>query len=455
MYDTLISSADTDDTILNSDCIRLYYQNVRGLRTKIDDFFISVSDAEIDVVILTETWLNDRFHSPQLFGTGYNVYRNDRDPVCTGKARGGGVLIAVSKRYNSTESVKRDVVSDSDIEQLWVNVNGGNRIICLGVIYIPPEFSTSSKSVDRHIDCAFKVSEKLGPQDFHILFGDYNQPGLRWNCSSKKVQLDLLNSTFTTANSALVDGMALLDMHQINPFTNNRDRAFDLVFANINAVNQCEVMLPPEAVTKVDPLHPPVLVTLSCPPLVRYNEAPEDREFDFFRTDFAKLNEALHSADWSFLDSNDINMAVTLFNQRLLSLFREFVPRPRPKLKPPWSNLRLRRLKRKRSTALKEYSRFRDAFTKREFARTSRQYRTYNRFLYSRYVRQKQCDLKQNLKRFWSFVNEKRKETGLPAQMTLHDQSPVILKTSVIFLLSSLLVFSTPVVPQFVMYKMR
>ncbi|XP_053699331.1 uncharacterized protein LOC128746308 [Sabethes cyaneus] len=411
----------TVDTLPKSDCIRLYYQNVRGLRTKVDDFFISASDAEFDVVILTETWLNDRFHSPQLFGTEYNVYRNDRDPLGSGKLRSGGVLIAVSKRYSSSESA---VVDDREIEQLWVNVNGGNRTICLGVVYIPPVFSTSLKCVERHIDSAFTLSEKLGPLDFHLLFGDYNQPGLRWNCpASGKVRIDQTNSVFTAANSALVDGMALLDMQQINPFTNDRDRALDLVFANVNAVNQCDVIQPPEAIIKIDPLHPPILVTLSCPPLIRYEEVLDEREFDFYRTDFSGLNEALHSTDWSFLGGVDVNMAVSLFNQLLLSFFRDFVPRPRPKRKPPWSNSWLRRLKRKRSAALKKYSRLRNEITKQEFVRARRRYRTHNRHLYSRYVLQKQQHLKLNPKRFWSFVNEKRKETGLPAQMSLGDLS--------------------------------
>lgn len=44
---------------VNVDGISIYYHNVRGLRTKIDHVYTSVCDSEQDVVILTETWLND------------------------------------------------------------------------------------------------------------------------------------------------------------------------------------------------------------------------------------------------------------------------------------------------------------------------------------------------------------------------------------------------------------
>lgn len=55
----------------------IYYQNVRGLRTKIDDFFLAVSEALYDIIVLTETWLDEKIYSAQLFGNTYNVYRND------------------------------------------------------------------------------------------------------------------------------------------------------------------------------------------------------------------------------------------------------------------------------------------------------------------------------------------------------------------------------------------
>lgn len=115
--------------------IGFYYQNVRGLRSKIDNFFTATSDAAYDVIILTETWLNDHIPSPLLFGQAYSVYRKDRDPIRTGKSRGGGVLVAVSNKLASWLS---PVKVDESLEQLWVCVSFGELTIYVGVLYLWP-----------------------------------------------------------------------------------------------------------------------------------------------------------------------------------------------------------------------------------------------------------------------------------------------------------------------------
>lgn len=92
-----LSSPDGPD----SPALSIYYQNVRGLRTKVTDFYLAVIDRDYDVVVLTETWLNDDFTTQQLFGDSYNVYWKHRDAISTGLSFGGGVLIAVSRRLTS------------------------------------------------------------------------------------------------------------------------------------------------------------------------------------------------------------------------------------------------------------------------------------------------------------------------------------------------------------------
>ncbi|XP_053686381.1 uncharacterized protein LOC128735925 [Sabethes cyaneus] len=401
--------------------IIIFYQNIRGLRTKVDDFFVSVCDTEFDVIILTETWLNDQICSPQLFGTSYNVYRNDRDAESTGKKRGGGVLIAVSNRISSSRTSSN---VECEIEQLWVDIAAGCRTIRLGAVYLPPDVSSSVIAIEKHINSALAVSENLQPHDFHLIFGDFNQPSLLWKrAHNGKLYVDPEYSAYTTANSALVDGMTVLGMEQINHVSNAYGRTLDLVFANGSAIDFCDIAEAAEPLTNADEHHPPLLVNMRCPSLARFSELTDGREFDFHRADFRGLNLALQGIDWSFLDGTDINEAVNLFNQTVTSLFNAYVPKPKVKHKPPWSNCRLRVLKRKKANALKRYSRCRNASTKLDFTSASSRYRNYNRHLYSVYVKRKQNDLRQNPKKFWSFVNEKRKESGLPAKMFLGEQS--------------------------------
>ena len=257
-----------------------------------------------------------------------------------------------------------------------------------------------------------------------MLFGDYNQPGLSWKRSSSgHLFVDPTKSTFNAANTSLADGMAVLDMKQMNPVTNSLNRTLDLIFVSDNASRQCDVFHTPDALVDVDPFHPSIVTTLHCPSLTRFSDIPEVREFDFNKADFAGLNRALLLINWSFVEEGDVNVAVSLFNQKLLALFRQYVPEPTTRRKPAWSNGRLRMLKRERAAMLRVYTRDRNELNKQHFNNASCQYRNYNRYLYSSYIQRKQSQLKRNPKQFWTFFNEKRKESGLPSQMFLGDYS--------------------------------
>lgn len=132
----------------NSD-LRIYYQNVRGLRTKIDDFFLAVGDEEYDVIVLTETWLDDAIHSAQLFANSYTVIRTNRSPMNSRKTKGGGVLIAISSRLSCIR--ESAAISDS-LEQLWIRIDMRSYIISIGVIYLPPDRKNDVHAIEQHVE---------------------------------------------------------------------------------------------------------------------------------------------------------------------------------------------------------------------------------------------------------------------------------------------------------------
>jgi hypothetical protein len=49
----------------------------------------------LDLILVTETWLNSNFSNNELLSKGYNIIRNDR----VADKRGGGVLIALREKY--------------------------------------------------------------------------------------------------------------------------------------------------------------------------------------------------------------------------------------------------------------------------------------------------------------------------------------------------------------------
>lgn len=55
-----------------NDILSVYYQNVRGLRTK-TGIRVIISASQHDVIAFTEPWLNDNFSSSEYFDDSYSV----------------------------------------------------------------------------------------------------------------------------------------------------------------------------------------------------------------------------------------------------------------------------------------------------------------------------------------------------------------------------------------------
>ena len=92
----------TERTLPPSDkTLSIYYHNASGIRSKSREMYLSVLENEYDVICITETWLTGSHNSAEYFPPDYYVFRRDRYTVLESTARGGGVLIAVSKNMGA------------------------------------------------------------------------------------------------------------------------------------------------------------------------------------------------------------------------------------------------------------------------------------------------------------------------------------------------------------------
>lgn len=99
----------------------IYYQNVRGLRTKIHDLrsAILLASESYDIIVLVETWLSNDILDAELGLNDYKLFRFDRNSDTSMYIRGEGILIAVNRRLPN----RAIVTSISSVEQLFVNNN--------------------------------------------------------------------------------------------------------------------------------------------------------------------------------------------------------------------------------------------------------------------------------------------------------------------------------------------
>ncbi|XP_055522826.1 uncharacterized protein LOC129717005 [Wyeomyia smithii] len=401
----------SDLTKGNQDVLRIFYQNVRGLRTKIDDVYLAISENDYDVYVLTETWLDSRINSLQLFGDSYTVFRTDRNSNNSVRQRGGGVLIAFSTSFVCSQITE---VVPVWLETLLVKIAIDTQHVFIAVLYIPPEKRLDCDVMRAQLEVFEAATTRMRTQDTFLILGDFNQPNLVWkNYAQDYAIADPVESVFTPASRTLLDGVAFLGLRQKNVVCNHQSRCLDLVFVNKDCCSNCLVSEAPETIAVLDVFHPALCVELTAQRIVEFLDEQNLNQLDYRRTNTVLLRDLLLQVDWSVLEQfTDVNDAVAFYNQIMMDCVLIAVPPRRAPRKPPWSNGKLRHMKRIRARALRAYTRQRCPFLKHSFTIASNRYRNYNKFLYNLHVRSTQQSLRQNPRKFWKFVNTKRKQTA-------------------------------------------
>jgi hypothetical protein len=157
--------------------LSLYYQNTRGLRTKVNNFYRAVCLNDYDVICVTESWLLNSISNCELFDSRYSVWRRDRNYSHTGQRYGGGVLLAVKRDLQVVERL--DWVSDA--EDVWVTLTLGNKRINLTykihicVVYLCNEKGGNSYKTQLQL-FSNKLNELVFTHctDKFIILGDFN-----------------------------------------------------------------------------------------------------------------------------------------------------------------------------------------------------------------------------------------------------------------------------------------
>jgi hypothetical protein len=137
-----VTSESVSSLKLASKNFVLYYQNVRGLNSKLQDIRLSSSSAPYDCIALSEIWLSESVLDGEVLDLdAYNLFRCDRNFSACDNRRGGGVLLAVRRTIRAV-CLHINELDDSrmpkhvDILLVRIFLDSCSVIICL--VYIPP-----------------------------------------------------------------------------------------------------------------------------------------------------------------------------------------------------------------------------------------------------------------------------------------------------------------------------
>ena len=155
--------------------VQIYYQNVRGLRTKTKSIYCQSLQSDFDIFCLTETFLNDGVFDGEIFCEEYQVFRRDRSSSASVKRDGGGVLIAARRAVDAV--LLLDLCTDA--EDLWISVPHGVSRLLLCCVYLPPD---DISALECFLCGLESVSDRY-PDSAVVICGDFNISLLEWSVS--------------------------------------------------------------------------------------------------------------------------------------------------------------------------------------------------------------------------------------------------------------------------------
>lgn len=293
--------------------LNIYYQNVRGLKTKLANIYNQISANNFDVIMLSETWLNNSVLNSEICDSNrYTVFRRDREDPC--KTQGGGVLIAVSRELNS----KIQDSWHSSAEDLWVTVASADNKVKIHICctYIPP-----NSDIDQYTSHYEKISEVIlnCPNDKFLIAGDYNLRHINWVATNDHYQPEHTSSNST---SELMDTLQFCNL-TYNGIKNEDNRTLDLILSNINV----DVYPSCAPVSRIDrQYHPPLELKLAFRDMRRLNSKLVNT-YNFNKCNYEEIICKLSATRWSSLLNNvDVNIDLDCFYSILESLIKTHVP---------------------------------------------------------------------------------------------------------------------------------
>lgn len=386
----------------------MYYQNVRGLRSKTKDFLLASTACNYDVIALSETWLVPAIYDSELFGPDFIVYRCDRSPLNSTRERGGGVLLAVRSEISS----ERIVVPNTDtVEIVSVRLNLNCKIIYIVCLYIPSGSADIVYCSYVEAITLFFCYVNVKDNDTVLIVGDFNMPSVDWinDDSNKRV---LLPTSFGSAiETSMLSALFSFDLCQLNNVVNFQGRLLDLLFStNRDDVTVIKSVVP---LSRVDAYHVPIEVKIDMDAGSIARPSPPAMVFDFKKANFEALSKHILSTDWDimFKSYTKVGEAVDFFYAVIIQGFNLFVPKKtvRHTSRPVWFNRSLLKLKNLKTKAWYRYKRTNSAEDFSEYCKLRSRFASSQRSLYDDYLRKTQSDLTSDPTKFWAYVDTKKK----------------------------------------------
>ncbi|KAF0702594.1 Reverse transcriptase domain-containing protein [Aphis craccivora] len=246
-----------------------FYQNCRGLRTKLFNFKCNTSCFNYPFITLTETWLNNDIADGELNWFNYNIFRCDRNSTTSGCSRGGGALVGILLTCPNSP---------------------------------PQSYKTFMSTVENLLSI---YSDHL-----FIFCGDFNLPNVFWSNDNHGL---IYSSTSGYLINCLPETFTANNFFQINDIFNKSGSLLDLIFVKAALV----------PVVLEDRYHPALSIDF-----IPVTNIPQIDSFHYYfnfrKANYPLINAFLLSFNWleTFSNLYVTSAAYALFDALHLSILR-------------------------------------------------------------------------------------------------------------------------------------
>jgi hypothetical protein len=230
--------------------LQITYANTRSLQSKTkliqlhDKIYNPLNNGMVHV--FNETWLTDRILNTVLDPKNiYTIYRKDRNNQVTNKKRGGGLLILVPSKIQS--SLILEPSSNNSCELLGISLYLNGKTFKLYCVYRPPTPLVGNDIVHHFIE---NISHVLKHRNL-ILLGDFNLPNIDWSTETCK----------STNERKILDEFIYNGLTQLINAPTRSKNILDLCFSNTSLIKHCTLRPPFGASTPLASDHQSLLIT--------------------------------------------------------------------------------------------------------------------------------------------------------------------------------------------------
>lgn len=283
----------------------IYYQNVRGLKTKLRTWRNSLLLLEHNLVAATETFLDASVNDSELACDNWSILRRDRSAPC------GGVLLAAREPI----VLRRHTELETDTgEDLWASFTWHGRCIYVCVVYIKP-----SAKDEQYMTWFCKLESFVNDlKGLILIFGDIN-----------------LNSASKNINNYYCYFMSYCSLHEKNVVTNMYGGMLDIVLVQENILAREIKVRVTEGIVPPDAYHPPLDINVGIN-ISRLSDRIEPcnidsrKDWNFKNCNFSLLYDTLSQVLWDELyELESVYESTEFFYNTLYKIFDACVSKKR------------------------------------------------------------------------------------------------------------------------------